>query len=367
MKILMTGTHFTPALAVAEELKKSNVEIIYVGRKNTMEGDSAESVESKVLPGAGIKFIPIIAGRIQRSFTILTIPSILKIPIGFIQAFFIVLFNTPDVILSFGGYVSVPVVFAGWLLSIPIIVHEQTLVSGLASKISYFFADKIALSFDSGKKNEKIILTGNPIRNFLFKSGKVIDLNIFRVAKREKLPVILIMGGNQGSHIINLAVEKSLSKLLKISCVIHVSGDNNFGDFERLTTLSQSEELGKLNERYMVKKWIGDEYGEILSSINLVVCRAGINTLTELALIKRNALVIPIPYLFGNEQNVNAKYFEDLGLVKILPQSKLSADFLLENIKICLKNPFNPDYEKINTVIFPDAAKRLALETMLLI
>jgi len=129
MKILVTGAHFTPAVAVIEEFKKRpNIEIVYIGRNTTREGDTSPSIESQVLPDLGIKFIPIITGRLQKDFTLFTIPSLLKIPIGFMQALFFILGEKPDVILSFGGYVAVPLVFIGWLFSIPIIVHEQTLV-----------------------------------------------------------------------------------------------------------------------------------------------------------------------------------------------------------------------------------------------
>src|SRR3990167_5082544 len=157
MKILVTGAHFTTAVAVIEELKnlpagrqeQKDIDIVYVGRKTTREGDSSHSVESQVLPQLGVKFISIITGRLQRAFTIYTFSSLLKIPIGFLQSFFILLKEKPDVILSFGGYVAVPLVIAGWLLSIPIIIHEQTLVSGLANTISSFFADKVAVSFEN--------------------------------------------------------------------------------------------------------------------------------------------------------------------------------------------------------------------------
>ena len=102
MKILLTGTHFTTTVATIEEFKKyPKVELVYVGRRTTREGDSSRSVESTELPKLGVKFIPIIAGRLQISFTIYTISSLLKIPIGFIQAFFIILQEKPDVILSF--------------------------------------------------------------------------------------------------------------------------------------------------------------------------------------------------------------------------------------------------------------------------
>lgn len=373
MKVLLTGAHFTTAVAVAEQLKKyKNTHVVYVGRQTTQEGDSSPSQESKLLPKLGVKFIPIITGRLQRSFTIYTIPSLLKIPIGFVQSWVYILSERPDVILSFGGYVALPVVLVGWLFSIPIIIHEQTLVSGLTNKISALFADKIALSFaQKGKFGGKYILTGNPLRSRFRDvrgvSGRLSGkFKIFNIAEREKLPIILITCGNQGSHIINKAVEGCLYQLTKIACVIHVTGENKFKDFERLGRLGK---LGRLGGRYLVKKWIGEEYGAVLQKVDLVVARAGINTLTELAYLGKPALVIPIPYLYQDEQNQNAKFFASLGLVKILPQSKLSEDIILKNIKICLSNlnHWKTEAKNAKKALIPDAAKRLALETLLLV
>lgn len=349
MKVLITGAHFTPAVALAQELKKTyGVAVVYVGRKTTQEGDETPSAELKVIPALGIKFIPIITGRLQREFTKYSIPSLLKIPVGFLQAFFILFKEKPDVILSFGGYVALPLVFVGWLFSVPIIVHEQTLVSGLANRISGLFADKIAVSFMT--QNPKAILTGNPLRR------KILDC----VKPYHPRGVnILITGGNQGSHVINLAVEACLDKLTKIASTIHVTGNNKFNDFERLEKLQ--------SERYIVKKWIDDQWAQVLNKADLVISRAGINTLSELAYLGIPALVIPIP--FQDEQNKNAKFFENLGLVKILPQSKLSAESLLKNIKACLRDLDNLKLKAkmAKKVIIPDAAKRLALETMLLV
>ena len=165
MKILLTGAHFTPAAAVVDKLKKyPNTKIVYVGRKTTLEGDSSISQESQILPRMGVKFIPIITGRLQREFSFYTIPSLLKIPVGLVQSLYIILSERPKVVLSFGGYVAVPIVAISWLFSIPIIIHEQTSVSGLANKISAFFADKIALSFNQAKLGEKSIFVGNPLR-----------------------------------------------------------------------------------------------------------------------------------------------------------------------------------------------------------
>lgn len=366
MKILVTGTHFTPAVAAIEELKKfAGVKIVYVGRKTTLEGDDTPSTESKVLPSLGVKFIPISAGRIQRVLTPYTIPSLLKIPLGFIQALYIILSEKPDVLLSFGGYVAIPLVFWGWLWSIPIIIHEQTLVTGLANKISSLFADKIALSFDQkfSGKSENTILTGNLLRREILQPQKKLLLEyekIFKIARSEKLPVVLVTGGNQGSHILNLAVEGALDKLLRLSAVIHVTGDNKLHDFNRLAKLS--------NDRYLVKKWIGKEWGAILSKIDLGVCRAGINTLTELAYFGKPALVIPIPYLYQDEQNKNAKFFQKLGMVGILPQIELTSEKLLKEVKNMLKElPVLKERAKqAKSITMPAAAKKLALEVILL-
>jgi len=371
MKVLITGTHFTPAVAVAEELQKfAGVKLIYVGRKSTLEGDKTPSIESKLLPTLGVKFIPIIAGRIQRVLTPYTIPSLFKIPIGFIQALYIILSEKPDVILSFGGYVAVPIVIVGWLFSIPIIIHEQTMVSGLANKISSLFADKIAVSFEQDVfKGEKVILTGNPIRCEIIEISRGVKLTHPRCGLDGlEVPTILVMGGNQGSHVINLAVEEVLNKLTKLAYVIHATGDNKYGDFERLERLGRSGKLGRFRERYLVKKWIGKGYGAILKKVDLVISRAGINTLTELAYLGKPALVIPIPYLYQDEQARNAKFFASLGLTKILPQSKLSGETLFQAIKLMLADlsRLKVKAKAAKKIVIPDSAKRLALETILL-
>ncbi len=353
MKILVTGAHFTPAVATIEQLNKMDkVEVVYVGRKTTQEGDRTQSIESNVLPEMGVKFIPIITGRLQRSLTIFTFFSLLKIPIGFLQALFIVLRERPEVILSFGGYVAVPVVIAAWLFSIPIIIHEQTLVSGLANRISAIFADKIAVSFkETDFKGEKVVLTGLPIRRSIIKTINSTS------GKNSGLPTILVVGGNQGSHIINLALEGCLRELTKKTMIYHQTGDSKYRDYERLSKLE--------NDNYKVFRFINSNWGKVLGKCDLVISRAGINTLTELSLLGKPALVIPIP---NAEQNRNARYFEELGLARVLPQTKLSSEALLENVMIMLKSldRLKERAKETKKAIIPYAAKKLALETLLL-
>jgi len=361
MKILITGGHFTPAKAVIEELlKNKNIEIVYVGRKTSMEGDSALSAESLTLSKLKIKYKTFITGRLRRSFDLLTIFSLLKIPIGMIQSIFILLNERPDIILSFGGYISVPLVITGWFLSIPIITHEQGLTLGLANKINSLFANKIALSFPGNFTGRKIIITGNPLREEILNAKKLEGdyKEIFNRSRKLKLPLILITGGNQGSHAINLAIEGCLQNLLKITCVIHQTGESKYNDFERL-------KISK-NERYLPVRWVDDEIGGLLSSVSLIVCRSGMNTLMESAFIGVPVLTIPINKHF--EQNQNAQFFQKIGLANILFQKKLSPKSLEEEIKQMLKNTqkLKQKARKAKLQIIPDASKRLALETVLL-
>lgn len=369
MKVLITGAHFTPAQAVIEELKKAaGVEVVYLGRAHTREGDRTPSAESQILPSLGVKFIPITAGRLQRSFTFYTIPSLLKIPIGFLQSLYLLLREKPDVVLSFGGYIGVPVVFSAWLLSIPIIIHEQTLVAGLANTISSWFADKVAVTFKEGQfKGGKVILTGNPLRRELVDADeKEISPDIRQiigVAKKESLPLVLIVGGNQGSHKVNESVGEVLERLTESVCIVHQTGDSKFGDFEKLR-----EEGGKLknSQRYLVREWIHEaDLGVLLKKIKLFVSRGGMNFLLEAGYFAKPILIIPLPV---QEQERNARYFQELGNARVLWQKELSGENLLKAVKDGLGNlkSLEERAKKVKEMVTPDAAQRLAWETLIL-
>lgn len=370
MKVLFTGAHFTPAQAVIEELKKDpGSEIVYIGRKYTQEGDNSPSIESQVLPNLGVKFIPIIAGRLRRIFDIHTIISLLKIPIGFIQSFYILVKEQPNVVLSFGGYVGVPVVFSAWLLSIPVIVHEQTLVSSLSSKFTNIFANKIALTFETDQyTNKKVVITGNPIRKELLNPASKYseDLGIFlKEVKRNKLPLIYITGGNQGSDTINKVISKLLDKLTEKAYVIHQTGSSKANYFEKL--LEQRGTL-KNSERYLVKKWFdASDMAQIFRNANLVISRAGINTLLELAYFSIPTIVIPLPFLYKNEQMKNAQFFKQNGLCEIITQSNLNDESLLKLINQVLNDKNAKDRAmRAKEIVIENADKRLVQEMLIL-
>ena len=372
MKVLITGAHFTPAQAVIEQLQTiKGIEIVYVGRKTTMEGDSTPSAESQLLPKLGVKFVPIVAGRLRRFVSLGTIISLLKRPVGFIQAFWVVLTEEPDVVVSFGGYVAVPVVVSAWFLNVPIIIHEQTLVSGLANTISSFFADKIAVAFDKDYSfpKRKVFLTGNPIRNSILNpSGKVSakTRQLLKLKTRQKLPLLVITGGNQGSHFFNQLLLDNLDYLVGRYLIVHQSGDSKFKDFEKL---SERRNSLKHPERYFLYKFIdGEDLGAIFQAAELVISRAGANTLLELAYLGTPTLIVPIPYLHNNEQEINAKFFAGAGLGEVIYQSELTGPRLLGEIErmVSAARDYRQKAQKAKSVVILDAAQKITRQILIL-
>lgn len=324
-KIVITGGHLAPAMAVISELEqREDWEIYFIGRKHTIEGDKTPSVESKIIPQLGIKFFSISTGRLQRRFTRYTIPSLLKIPLGFFQSLWLLLKIRPHLICSFGGYVSVPVVMAAWLFRIRILTHEQTVVFGLASKINSVFADKIAVSFPESIKyfsKKKMVLTGNPIREEIFKTKKP---GWFPNTQSISRPLLYVTGGNQGSHLLNKTVSEILPELLRYYTVIHQAGAR---DYDLLKKQSN-------NEHYSLLSYIHpEEVGWVLNKADLIISRSGANTVCEIAALGKPAIFIPIPWSYQNEQMKNAQMLVEAGTSEILLQSELNGSNLLAKIK----------------------------------
>jgi len=332
MKIALTGGHLTTALAVIDELEKTQAELIFLGRATATEGDKAPSAESVIVPGLGIKFYPIKVGRLQRRFSLYTIPSIARVPAGFVQSLIILGKERPDAIVSFGSYVAFPVVLAGWVLGIPTITHEQTVKAGLANRLISFFAKKVAVAWKESLEyfpKDKSVLVGNPVRAELLNLKKV----------RTSRPAVLITGGNQGSHVINEAVTDILADLLKNYEVIHQTGGSEvYKDFEKLKAASRLLPK-KLSSRYKIAKWFNTkELIEIFSRVDVLVGRAGANTVSEAAALGIPAVFIPIPWATGDEQTENAKILESMGAAVILPQDRLTPKRLLNSIDYIIKN-----------------------------
>ncbi len=358
MKIVVVGGHLTPALAVIEQLK--NEQILFVGRKYALEGDPALSLEYKTITSMGVPFFEITTGRLQRIFTRYTIPSLFKLPIGFVQSYSILKEFNPDVVLGFGGYLSLPVILSAFFLRIPIVIHEQTLDAGIANRIASKFAQKICISWETSQRffpKEKTVLTGNPIRAELLKSKQDIPSE----SKNQKSKVIYVTGGSLGSHVINILVEGSIEKLLQKFNMIHQTGEaKEYNDFERLQALKNNLP-GDLKKRYVLKKFLDAwEVSQVITNSDLVVSRAGINTICELMFLQKPSLLIPIS--FGSEQTKNALFLKKLGLAEVLSEKNLTSVKFQNAIESMIKNidTYKRNGLKAKGLIKEDAAKKIA-------
>jgi len=327
-KVAICGGHLTPALALIEQLEKvKGVEIIFFGRKYAAEGAKNPSIEYKLIKQRNIKFIAITAGRLQRKFTIHTPKSLVRVPGGFAQAIFHLKREKPAVVVSFGGYVGLPVVLSAKLLGIKTIIHEQSVIPGLANKISAKICDKIFISWQKTAKHfppEKTLLIGNLIRTNVYKkdasSKKIGDF----ISRSKNL--IFVTEGNQGSHFINTLIFKSLPKI-KHYQIIHQVGSLNFkGDFDI------AEE--KLNDSYFPADYlINSDFGAAINSAKIVICRSGANTIWEVATLAKVAILIPLPISASGEQYENARILKEAGSAVILDQKETTPETLILTLK----------------------------------
>ena len=336
--IIITGTHLTPALTLIDRLKKDHWQIVYLGRKTSFSGGRRPSVERQLLPGKGIEMIPIISSKLSRYHPFYSLFGLLKIPLGIGQSLYQLLKLQPVGVVSFGGYVTIPVCLAARILKIPLIIHEQTFASGLSNRLIGKFATKVAVSWPQSLPLfpvYKTVLTGPLIRKGLLQLlGKPKPKSIV-----SQTPVIYITGGNQGSSIINETINQSLTVLLKKYIVFHQFGlaqpESKWRHQQKLSTLLPKD----LQSRYHLQRWFSvKQLAKILDQASLVISRAGINTVTELALLRKSAVLIPLPHTQKNEQLNNAKYLRSLGLASILSQENLSKNSLIKHISGQIKS-----------------------------
>jgi UDP-N-acetylglucosamine--N-acetylmuramyl-(pentapeptide) pyrophosphoryl-undecaprenol N-acetylglucosamine transferase len=329
MKVVITGGHHSSALPVIKKLREKwpDIQIYWFGHKYSALGDKNPTLEFHEIKALNVPFYHIHAGKFYRT---VNLRRLIKIPFGLFQCLYLLIKLKPDAILSFGGYIAVPTAVAGWLLGIPSITHEQTVVAGWANRLVSKFAKKVLVSWPQSQKffpREKTIFVGLPLRHEIFEiksQNFVID---------NDLPTVYITTGKIGSHVINKVVGECLSDLLKFSNVIHQCGDNSVcNDFSSLTDIKGN--IGTTRGKYYLKKFIFEnEIGEAFSKSDLVVSRSGAHTTAELLALKKTCLLIPISWVSHNEQYENAKILVEAGLGTILPENKLSKESLLESVQ----------------------------------
>jgi len=342
-RIVITGGHHSSALPVIKELKKRfpKLEIFWFGHKYSLAGSKNPSLEYQEITDLGILFTDLKAGKFYKTYN----PNrLLRIPFGFMQSLHLLKKLKPDAVLSFGGYLAVPVVIAAWILKIPSVSHEQTVVTGYANKLISLFAKKVLYTWPQSLEHlpkHKSVMTGLPLREEVFESRK----KDFIIQNRK--PTIFITAGKSGSHIINIAVLKILEDLLKIANVIHQTGDHSkYQDFSKLEEEYEKFKT-KVEGTYYLRKFIyADTIGDAFHAADIIVSRAGAHTCYEIMHLGKPGILVPIPWASHNEQNENAQVVKDLGLVEVVPEDKIKDEkYFLEVIKEVLENRKQYNYK----------------------
>jgi len=329
--IIFTGGHHNSALTIARELfEQKKALVVWYGHKYSMFGDLSLSAEYQEVTKSSIPFREVKAGKLYKTFHPL---HWLRLPFGFFQAFWYLLRDRPDLVVSFGGYLATPVVLAAWIQRIPSVTHVQTTVVGLANRFIGFFATKVFVTWPQSKRyfdQNKVTITGLPLRPELFQTDSVPMFT-------NDLPILYVTGGKQGSHIINETIQKSLeSLLLKVNIVHQTGGSTVFNDYD--TAIKHKQMLSKqLQSRYRVEKYIyEEEIGSVFSQASIVLSRAGGHTVYEVAALAKPAIFVPIPWVSHNEQHKNARMLVNEGAALLLAEDRLSPETLEKTLDTML-------------------------------
>lgn len=360
MRIILTGGgtggHLTPLIAVADKLKAKlgpEADILYVG--------SGAEMEKQIMAEEGIATKFVISGKMRRYFSFENFIDFFKVPIGFAQSLWILLRFMPDVIFSKGGYVAVPIVLAGWIYRIPIMIHESDSTPGIANQFLSKFANRIAVAYPTAAQyfpKEKTALVGNPIR-FQVTDGNPIMLRQ-ELGFTQSRKTLLILGGSQGSQVINDAIVKILPQLLQHFQIIHQTGEANFENVIREAAFMgvKAGHDGYYAAPFMNANKLRDAFA--LS--DLVISRAGATSITEIAANSKPAILIPISQSANDHQRMNAYALAQIGAALVLEEANLGEHILLEKINHILNdNELQRSMiEKIRTFYHPTAAEVIA-------
>ena len=309
-----TGGHVFPALAVAHYLIDQQWNVSWIGTHKGME--------SRVIPENNIEIDWLsVNGLRGKGFL-----ALFKMPWMLLKACWearnILHQRKPDVVLGMGGFVAGPGGLMAKLMGIPLVIHEQNRIPGTTNRLLSAIANKVLQAFpDSFSVSKKAVFTGNPLRK---------SFALQERAKRSNSDVlhILVMGGSLGAQRLNEIVPEALVLLGKVE-VRHQTG-----------TVMQQQVEQVYKEKSINAKVTAfiDDVVEAYAWADLVICRAGAMTISEVAAMGAPSILIPYPYAIDDHQTANARYLVDVGAGVLIAQQQLTVSFLVEQIKHCATN-----------------------------
>ena len=317
-KIVLTGGgtagHVTPNIALLPHLKEAGYEISYIG--------SYDGIEKKLISEFDIPYYGIATGKFRRYLDLKNLTDPFRVIKGFGEARKYLKKIQPDVIFSKGGFVSVPVVRAAASLHIPCIIHESDMTPGLANKLCIPVAKQVCCNFPETMAmlpKDKAVLTGSPIREELTKGNKIAALDFCGFTANK--PVIMVIGGSLGAASVNKAVREALPKLLEDFQIVHICGKDKVDNML----------LDK--KGYVQFEYVKAELKDLFALADIVISRAGANSICELLALKKPNLLIPLSANSSRgDQILNANSFASQGYSMVIDDDNLSAELLTEKV-----------------------------------
>ena len=318
-----TGGHVYPGIAVAKEFKHlfPHSSMLFIGTEH--------GLESKIVPYEGFAFKTVRMQGFKSKSLLNKLQSLWMLPLAVRQAKKYLKAFRPHIVFGTGGYVSVPALYAAYLLRIPTLTLEPNRQPGLANKLLAKSVDRIAICFQESAQNfpsAKVVFTGNPIRKEFYLIGKTPPPD------KGKKWNVLILGGSLGAHSINTAMIDALGELEDIREHIMISHQTGKADYEFVKKGYQDK-----NFQAEVFDYIND-IPKMYAKSHLIICRAGASTVAELQASRRPAILIPYPH-GDRHQEFNALALVDKGLAKMVLQENLSGKSLAEAIRDCMEHP----------------------------
>jgi len=316
-RIVLTGGgtagHVTANLALIPHLKAAGWDIHYIGSANGMERGLIEPL--------GIPYHAVAVGKLRRYLDIKNFSDPFRVIKGIAQATNIIRKLKPQVVFSKGGFVSVPVVYGAKMNGVPVICHESDLTPGLANKLCTPFAKAVCTTFpETAKSIAKGVYTGTPLRDEMFTGSR--EAGLARFGLKGDKPILMITGGSSGAQAINNCVREALPRLLPDFEVLHLCGKGN------LDTACEKY------DGYKQVEYLSEGMNDAFACADLLISRAGSNTLCEILALKKPNLLIPYPKgASRGDQIENAASFEKRGLSHVLDQSEMTVDTLVAAVQ----------------------------------
>jgi UDP-N-acetylglucosamine--N-acetylmuramyl-(pentapeptide) pyrophosphoryl-undecaprenol N-acetylglucosamine transferase len=318
-KIIFTGGgtagHVTVNLALIPKFIAEGWEVTYIGSENGIE-------KQLVSEHRKVKYYGISTGKLRRYFDWNNVKDPFRVMKGVYQAYRIIKELKPNVLFSKGGFVSVPVIIGAWLNRVPVIIHESDLTPGLANRIAMPFATKICITFPETKehvKSEKAIHVGGIIREELKHGNATRGLSLCNFTRSK--PVLLVMGGSQGSKKINETIRANLNQLLNDFQIVHICGK---GQLE-----PRIQQKG-----YQQYEYLTTELPDVMAMADLVISRAGANSIFEFLFLRKPMLLIPLSKKASRgDQILNARSFEKAGYAHVLMEEEITNELFMQSVR----------------------------------